>query len=375
MAMRKKIILAFIFVIAVTCLFYILLSEKPGVTKSQEPKLPYPYHSEEVTFRNSHYGITLSGTLTFPKEAGSFPAVILITGSGPQDRNEEILGHKPFLVIADYLTRHGFAVLRYDDRGIARSTGNFMTATSLDFASDAESAIAYLKSRKEINPEKIGLAGHSEGGLIAAIAASRSKEIGFVVSLAAPGAIGIDVMNLQAELIARAGGVDEVEIARFNQLNREITNIVLKSANTTVLRSNLTAYTKAHLQDYPKQMLPPGQTKEAFFKSQIDVMCTPWYQFLFKVNPALYFGKITCPVLALNGGKDLQVDAKQNLPAILKAVRDGGNSNVTIKELPNLNHLFQESKTGHPNEYAGIQETFSPLALTVLSEWMTAQTK
>jgi len=373
--MKKKVILISIFVLAVACLFYIVLSEKPVARKSQEPKLPYPYHSEKVTFNNNKYGITLAGTLTFPKKAGSFPAVILITGSGPQDRNEEILGHKPFLIIADYLTRQGFAVLRYDDRGIAKSTGNFMTATSLDFAADAESAVTYLKSRKEIVPGKIGLAGHSEGGLVAAIAASRSKEVSFVISLAAPGAIGIEVMNLQAELIARAGGVNETEIARLKKANREIMNIVRKSVNTAVLKTDLTAYAKDHLQNYPKQMLPPGQTKEEFFKNQINAMCTPWYQFLYKVDPAVYFGKITCPVLALNGGKDLQVDAEQNLPAILKAVKDGGNHNVTVKELPNLNHLFQASKTGHPSEYKDIQESFSPTALAIMSDWMAAQTK
>lgn len=141
------------------------------------------------------------------------------------------------------------------------------------------------------------------------------------------------------------------------------------------MRTNLAAYAKANLQNYPKQMLPPGQTKEKFFENQINAMCTPWYQFLYKADPAVFFGKITCPVLALNGSKDLQVDARQNLPAISKAVRNGGNPNVTVKELPNLNHLFQESKTGHPSEYAVIQETFSPIALATMSDWIATQIK
>ena len=373
--MRKNVILISGFVAILAYLVYLVLSEKSTSVKPQEPTPPYPYHTEEVKFENGQAGITLSGTLTLPEKEGNFPVVILITGSGPQGRNEEIFGHKPFLVIADHLTRQGFAVLRYDDRGIGKSTGNFMAATSMDFAADAESAVEYIKSRKEINSEKIGVAGHSEGGLVAAMAAYHTKDISFVISLAAPGVTCIEVVNLQAELIARAGGVDEKGIAVINRANREITGILRKSADTTRLRADLTAYAKAHMQNYPEQMIPPGQTKEQVIKNQIDAMCTPWYQFLYKVDPATYFGKIACPVLAMNGGKDVQVDARQNLYAIAKAVKNGGNPNVTVHELPNLNHLFQESKTGHPSEYAGIQQTFSPAALALISDWITAQIK
>jgi len=371
--MKKNIILILVFVVITSFSVYFVLSEKPAAKKYQEPTLPYPYYSEDVKFDNSHAGITLSGTLTLPKKEGNFPVLILITGSGPQDKNEEILGHKPFLVIADYLTRKGIGVLRYDDRGVGKSTGNFMTATTLDFAADAECAIDYLKTRKEINSQKIGVVGHSEGGLVAAIAASRTHDIRFVISLAAPGATCIEVGILQAELIARAGGIDETTVAKFNKINREIMNIVWKSNDTTLLRSDLIAFHEKYLQEFPAKMLPPGQTKEQYFRYQIDMMCTPWYQLLLKTNPAVYFGKITCPVLALNGAKDLQVDARQNLPVILKALKDSGNSHVTVKELPDLNHLFQESKTGHPNEYAGIQETFSPVALAIMFDWIIAQ--
>ncbi|MPR32683.1 alpha/beta hydrolase family protein [Salmonirosea aquatica] len=231
--MRKNVVLISASVAILAYLVYIVLSEKPFAIKFQEPKPPYPYHTEEVQFKNDQAGITLSGTLTIPEKDGNFPAVVLITGSGPQNRNEEVFGHKPFLVIADYLTRQGFAVLRYDDRGVGQSTGNFMTATSQDFAADAESAMAYLKSRKEINLEKMGVAGHSEGGLVAAIAASRSKDISFVISLAGPGVTGIEVMTLQAELIARAGGVDEKGIAMLKKINQETTDILRKSTDTT----------------------------------------------------------------------------------------------------------------------------------------------
>ena len=373
--MNKKITLATFLALIVGCIAYMLLPEKAVAKKRQEPTPPYPYYSESVTFQNSGAGISLSGTLTLPAKKGRFPAVVLITGSGAQDRNETIFGHKPFLIIADYLTRHGFAVLRYDDRGTNKSTGRFATATSLDFATDAESAIAYLQSRKDINPDKIGLAGHSEGGLVAAIAASQSRGIQFVISLAGPGAISYEVISLQMELIARAGGVDKAGIAFIHKINSDALEILKNSPDTAVLRRNLTAYMQPKAKNYPRQMLPPGQTAEQFFKDQIHFMCGPWYQFLYNADPAKYFQKVTCPVLALNGSKDLQVDAQQNLPAISKALKEGGNLNVTVKELPNLNHLFQESKSGHPSEYAGIEETFSPKALAIMSDWLANQTR
>lgn len=373
--MNKKLTLAAFLALIIGCIAYILLSQKVVAKKSQEPVPPFPYYSEDVTFRNTEAGISLSGTLTLPDKKGSFPAVVLITGSGAQDRNETVFGHKPFLIIADYLTRQGFAVLRYDDRGTGKSTGHFQTATSIDFATDAESAIAYLKSRKEINSHKIGLIGHSEGGLVAAIAASQSRDVNFVVSLAGPGAIGHEIMALQMELIARAGGVDQEGIAFIGKINSEALEILKNSPDTVALRANLNAYMLPKAKNYPSQMLPPGLTAEQFFKHQINFMCGPWYQYLYNINPAQFFQKVTCPVLALNGSKDLQVDAQQNLPAISKALKEGGNLNVTVKELPNLNHFFQESKTGHPSEYAGIEETFSPKALAIMSDWLTVQTR
>ncbi len=373
--MNKKITLAVFIALIIGCVAYIILSQKAVAKKSQEPIPPFPYHSENVTFQNTEAGISLSGTLTLPDKKGNFPAVVLITGSGAQDRDETVFGHKPFLIIADYLTCQGFAVLRYDDRGTGKSTGHFQIATSEDFTTDAESAIAYLKSRKEINPHQIGLAGHSEGGLVAAIAAAQSRDVNFVISLAGPGAIGHEILALQMELIARAGGVDQEGIAFIRKINSEALEILKNSPDTAVLRANLNAYILPKAKNYPSQMLPPGLTGEQFFKNQINSMCGPWYQFLYDVNPAQFFQKVTCPVLALNGSKDLQVDAQQNLPAILKALKEGGNLNVTIKELPNLNHLFQESKTGHPSEYAGIEETFSPKALAIMSDWLTVQTR
>ncbi|WP_025762236.1 alpha/beta hydrolase family protein [Dyadobacter tibetensis] len=368
--MKKTNYIAF-FVVALAGLFYLVLTEKPALRHSQEPIPPDPYYSEEVSFKNVEDSITLLGTLTLPNKEGNFPVVILITGSGPQDRNIEVFGHKPFLVIADYFTRQGLAVLRYDDRGIGKSTGSFMTATSQDFASDAISALNYLKTRSEINVQKIGLLGHSEGGLVSAIAASQCKEVRFVISLAGLGARGLEALGLQTELIARAGGVNDAGIALIKKSNREVEEILNTTPDTTVLRKALTAYFKANGHQIPEEMVPPGQSKAKFFENSVNFMCTPWYQWLLKVDPADFYGKIACPVLALNGSKDLQVDAKQNLPLIYKAVKNGGNPNVAIKELPNLNHFFQNCNTGHPNEYADIQETFSPLALTTMTDWIS----
>lgn len=372
---KKALVLALLIGSIVAIVAYLAWPEATMAAKPQEPKHPYPYQTEKVTIPNNNGDVALSGTLTLPRQQGPFAAVVLISGSGAQDRNEEVFGHKPFLVIADYLTRQGFAVLRYDDRGVGKSSGDFGQATSADFATDAESAVAYLRSRKDIAPDKVGLAGHSEGGVVAAIAASRSKDVAFVMSLAGPGVLGIDVITLQSELIARAGGVDEAGIAFIRKANNDIKEILRSTPDTAVLRTRLTAYTKTNLQDYPSQMLPPGIAKEDFFKHQVQAMCSPWYQYAYQMEPASFFAKVSCPVLALNGGKDLQVDARQNLPEIAKAVRAGGNANVTTRELPGLNHLFQACDTGHPNEYAGIEETFSPDALHLMGEWLKKQTR
>ena len=213
--------------------------EKEVVRRSQEPAKPYPYYSEEITFQNNKDKILLAGTLTLPKKEGSFPVVILITGSGPQNRDEELMGHKPFLVLSDYLTRNGIAVLRYDDRGVAQSKGDFKTATTVDFASDAESAIAYLKTRREIDSKKIGLIGHSEGGIIAPMVASQSKEVNFIVLLAGTGIRGDKLLLLQQELIAKASGTAESKIKHLKEINSKAFEIVLKSKSTETLKEDL----------------------------------------------------------------------------------------------------------------------------------------
>jgi len=202
------------------------------INRPQEPKPPFPYTAEDVTFTNEKYNITLAGTLTIPVGTGPFPAVIMITGSGAQNRNEEIMGHKPFLVIADYLTRKGIAVLRYDDRGVGKSQGNYLNATSADFATDAEAAFNYLKSRSMINPQLIGFIGHSEGGLIAPIVAAGNKEISFIVSLAGPGVNGEQIILSQTADLSRLSGVDEVQIKESLSTNKELFNVLKKEADS-----------------------------------------------------------------------------------------------------------------------------------------------
>jgi len=349
--------------------------EKEIVQRPQEPTKPYPYYSEDVTFQNTKANVSLAGTLTLPKKEGVFPVVILITGSGPQNRNEKILGHKPFLVISDYLTKKGIAVLRYDDRGFGKSTGNFTTATSADFATDVESAIAYLKTRKEVNKNKIGLVGHSEGGLIAPIVASKSNDVSFIVLLAGTGIQGDKLLLLQQELIARDTGESEEDIKKSIQTNAKIFEMVVKSNDDLKLKSDLTILMNETLKNDPSTKIPNGMTKNEFVSMQINQITSPWIQYFFKFNPATVLEKVTCPVLAVNGEKDLQVPPKENLTAIKTALEKGGNKNVSIIEFPNMNHLFQECKTGSPSEYATTEQTFSPIALAEISNWILKQVK
>ena len=349
--------------------------EKEVVARPQEPKKPYPYYSEDITFENKEAKITLAGTLTLPNENGVFPVVILISGSGPQNRDEELLGHKPFLVLSDFLTRNGIAVLRYDDRGTAQSKGDFKTATSADFATDVESAIEYLKTRKEIDKKQIGLIGHSEGGLIAPMVANKSKDVAFIVLLAGTGLTGDQILLSQQRLIGKASGVSDELLQESELINKKAFDVVKKSNSLAQLEVDLTNLLNQFLVDNPKTEIPQGMSSDDFVKLQVTQVVNPWMQYFIKYDPSPALEKVKCPVLALGGEKDLQVPSKENLEAIKNALAKGGNKNVTIKELPNLNHLFQESNTGSPNEYATIEQTFSPIALNEILKWIQAQTK
>ena len=349
--------------------------EKEVVKRPQEPSKPYSYYSEDVTFQNPKANISLAGTLTLPEKEGVFPVVILISGSGPQNRDEELVGHKPFLVISDYLTKNGIAVLRYDDRGVAESKGDFKTATSADFATDVESAITYLKTRKEINKKQIGLVGHSEGGLIAPMVASKSKDVNFIVLLAGTGIQGDKLLLLQQELIAKANGASESDIKKSVQANANLFKMVLQSNDNQKLKADLTNKINEIVKNDNSSEIPKGMTKDQYIALQVDQITSPWMEYFMKYNPVPALEKVKCAVLAVNGEKDLQVPPKENLTAIKNALTKGGNKNVTTIEFPNLNHLFQECKTGSPNEYASIEQTFSPRALAEITQWIKSQTK
>ncbi len=313
--------------------------EAKKMIRPQEPTKPYPYYSEDVKFENTKDEITLAGTLTLPEKDGNFPAVILISGSGPQNRDEELLGHKPFLVLSDYLTRNGIAVLRFDDRGTAESTGDFATATTFDFATDVESALKYLKTRKEINKNKIGLIGHSEGGIIAPIVAAKSKDVDFIILLAGTGIRGDQLLLLQQELVGRASGISDSVLQKTKVINEGVFDIILKSDNTDLLETELTNYLKQAIKDNPESGKPAGMNDEEFIKLQVTQLISPWMYNFIKYDPAPTLEKVNCAVLAINGEKDLQVPPAVNLNAIKKALEKGGNKNVTTKELSNLTQL------------------------------------
>lgn len=351
------------------------LIEKEKLNRPQEPIQPYSYYSEDITFDNKIEGISLAGTLTLPKKDGIFPVVVLISGSGPQNRNEELMGHKPFLVLSDYLTKNGIAVLRFDDRGVGLSKGKFDLATSANFATDVEAAVNYLKTRKEINKNKIGLIGHSEGGIIAPIIASKSKDIAFIVLLAGTGISGDKLLLAQQRLIGKSAGINDEDLTKIELTNRKVFDIVKESNSLDILSNDLTTYIKQNLKNNLNPSKPEGLSDDDFVKLQIKQIANPWMQYFIKYNPATTLEKVKCPVLAINGSKDLQVPPKENLEAIKSALAKGGNKKVTIKELPNLNHLFQECETGSPAEYSSIEQTFSPIALTEILKWIQIETK
>ncbi len=352
--------------------------EKPAkLDRPQEPQKPYPYKEEAVKYDNAKAeGVSLAGTLTLPNTAGPYPVVVLISGSGPQNRDEELLGHKPFLVLADHLTRQGIAVLRYDDRGVAESTGNFATATSADFATDVEAAVSYLKTRKDIDAKKIGLMGHSEGGLIAPMVAAHSKDVAFIVLLAGPGVSGHEILLLQQELIGKANQMPDQVLAMNRKLSKKTFELLGENEDDLPkAKEEIKQYMereKQRLSDSDRAIL---EASVGQFDQTFQQISSPWFMFFLKYDPATSLEKVSCPVLAINGANDLQVDAEQNLPAIEKALKKGGNKNYEIKSLPNMNHLFQSSTTGAPAEYGKLKETFSPIALNTISNWLQAQLK
>ena len=352
--------------------------EELVLERPQEPKEPFPYTAEEVIFENTEAGITFAGMLTLPESGEDFPAVLLLSGSGPQDRDEAAFGHRPFLVLADDLTRKGIAVLRVDDRGVGGSTGHFDGATALDFTEDAMAGVAYIKRRDEIDTDRIGLIGHSEGGMIAPLVAVRSPDVAFIVLIASP---GLPIKQMEYSDRARslkARGASDGLIARNRCLQKSLFTVIEQETDGPIVRDAFTAlitdFSKGLQADEKDIMGISEETLNAYIENQFQRLHSPWFRFYLPYDPGMVLRKVNCPVLAINGEKDVQVPSKENLAAIVKTLEAGGNSNYTIKELSHLNHLLQTAETGNISEYGKIEETMSPTALHLIGNWILEQT-
>lgn len=342
------------------------------LNRPQEPKPPYPYSVEEVVFKNPQAGgISLAGTLTLPNNIKNPPVAILISGSGPQDRNEELLGHKPFLVIAHHLTQNGIAVLRYDDRGVAQSEGTQKGATSADFATDVEAAISYLKSRNDVDQNKIGLIGHSEGGLIAPIViANKENDVAFFISLAGPGVRGDKVLLPQLRKSAELAGANPADLDFEMKMMQQLFDKIVASEKLTSaeLNEELKNIINNIAEEAPTNL--KAKYTDSFANTLSSQFSDEWMRYFLSYDPTNNLSKVTCPVLAINGSLDYQVIPEINLDGMKSAFAKAKNKDVTIKELPGLNHLFQNATTGSAIEYETIEETFDPAALELMSSWI-----
>ena len=327
--------------------------------KPQDPVPPYPYISEEVEFVQQPDGFTLAGTITRPKATGKYPAVVLVTGSGSQDRDEAIMGHRPFLVLSDALTKAGIVVLRYDDRGFAQSKGDASAATTMDFAMDAASAVSYLASQPYVDKSRIGVLGHSEGGVIAPIVASDNPEVDFIILMAGTGVNGIELLKDQSAAILRTQGAPEAYINQITALNESIYRMIIEPSADMEDQKRKVAEKLTSIGVGPDEV-----------KAQIAALFSPWYRYFLMLDPAVYLEKTTVPVLILNGSKDTQVTSALNVPAIEAALQRGGNMQSTTIVYDGLNHLFQPAQTGAVAEYATIETTIEPQVLNDIATWI-----
>lgn len=337
--------------------------------RPQEPQPPFPYQIENISFPSLDKSITLSGTLTLPDDLKKHPTVVLIAGSGPSNRDEEIFGHKPFAVIADYLTRQGLAVLRYDKRGIGESTGSLREATTLNLAEDVEASIQFLRNHPNIQSNNIGLIGHSEGGIIAPMVASRDQAISFIVLLAAPGMTGKQILKKQnEESIQRSPITNDQKTKALNVAVQYLDYLAQTSSegtSTEALHNTLDSIISINL----AEDIFPQVSREEMIKSTNN----NWIIYFLNLDPSEYLKKVHCPILALNGTKDIQVEANSNLKIIESSVKN--KELLTVKKYLNLNHLFQKAETGAINEYAQIQETFSEDVLRDILTWISRYIK
>ena len=339
----------------------------PILNRPQVPVKPFSYYEENVVFENAEAHISLAGIFTRPEGNEKCPVVILISGSGRHDRNGSIPTHKPFLVLSDYLTRKGIAVLRFDDRGFGNSTGDYSKATTADFAQDVLSALSYLKSRTDINAKQIGLIGHSEGGIVAPLVSNQTPDISFIVTLAATGILGSEVSVMQSKTLRSFPVPDE---AAFEQNVRKAIEIASSDKEISLKREVLMAHNISYLTPILKSLGAPDEHISAFIKKETEGVLKPWNKYFFNYNPSDEFEKLSIPVLSLNGSKDTQVNAFINQDAIRNALIRGNNKNYKIVVLEDLNHLFQECVTGNIDEYQEIEQTISPIALKEISNWI-----
>jgi pimeloyl-ACP methyl ester carboxylesterase len=342
------------------------------VRRPQEPTPPYPYDTVAVTYENPEGGVRFAGTLTIPRGTGPFPAVLMLTGSGAQNRDETVMGHKPFLVLADHLTRHGIATLRVDDRGVGGSTGDVMRATIADNAGDALAGVAFLKTRDRIDPRRIGLLGHSEGGWVAPLAATRSRDVAFLVLLAAPAVTGEEIRHAQDSVMGLLSGASLDYVAADRAVSQALYDVLRTERNDSVA---LVKMREASEQAY-RRLSPSQQARLDSAMAGVDMaqvwqpMVTPWFRYLLTFDPRPVLARVTVPVLALFGGKDVQVPPAQSVPPMERAFQ--GNRAATVRTYSDLNHLFQHAQTGLVDEYGRIEETIAPQVLKDIGDWITS---
>lgn len=345
------------------------------VQRPQTPKSPFPYSSETIVIQNKKANISIEGTLTLPEGKGPFPSVILVTGSGPQDRNSEIMMHKSFWVIADFLTRRGVAVFRYDERGVGKSTGNYSNSTTLDFANDLKEIFMFLKKDSRLNKQQIGLMGHSEGGIVIGIVASQVKSVAFVISLAGSAVSGREILLEQAKQMNILNGKDSAFVEYDYLFRTKIFDAFISNSDKKIFAEKVRTLFADAIKELGEEKAKDYSITKSASELWILQLSSPWMDTFIRLNPADYWKKVNCPVLVLIGDKDFQVPYHQNMPVYESIFQNSKNKNVTLLKMESLNHLFQTANTGSMNEYARISETFSPKALTTISEWILKQTQ
>lgn len=354
-----------------------------ALKRPQLPKPPFSYNETEVVFENKAAKVKLVGTLTYPKplagvdyiKAPTYPAAILISGSGPQDRDETIFGHKPFAVMADDLTKKGFAILRFDERGVGKSTGNFGISTTADFAADVEAAIDFLKTQSQIDTAHLGLIGHSEGGMIAPMLAAKRKDIAFIVLLAGPGLPTVALMQEQVVEVMLSQGKSPAAANAGGSFYGEMAKAVNGSKDTGIIFKNALQYGNEWANKQPDSVLAMldfdvVEDRPVVVRTQLQAMMTPWFRHFLTIRPSDYLTKLSCNVLALNGDKDIQVIAASNLKAIKNALKKSKSPHYEVISIPGLNHLLQFCKTCAVPEYGELEETISPVVLQTMGDWL-----